>query len=696
MVNRRSFLMTTAVAAAAGSLRAEFAWPQGGAEALGFDEAKLEAARANLAGRATKALLILKNGRIALEWYAPGMSATTKHYTASMAKALVGGTSLLVAMADGRIRANDRASKFIPQWRDDPRKSKITIRHLATHTSGIEDSSVEGIGHNDEPGWKGRFWKRDPDPFSISIHEAPVLFEPGTGNQYSNPGMAALAYAVTASLRGAPQSDVLALLRDRVMRPLGIPDEQWSIGYGRAYKVDGLDLYANWGGGGFTPRATARLAEWMMHGGKIDGKALVPQRSIKQALAYAGMPVPDRTKSPNTPGSGLCWYSNFDVAWPAVPRDAFAGAGAGHQMVLAIPSLDMIVVRNGNDLVKRGEGEFWQAAYEQLFAPLMDALGNPAKPLDPLYPKSKVIQGVSFAPESTVVRKAIESDNWPVTWGDDDHIYTSYGDGTGFEPPVNEKLSMGLARIEGTPEQFQGINIRSSSGETKGDGAAGSKASGLVMIDGVLYMWVRNVSNSQLLWSRDHARTWEKGFKFERSFGSPAFLNFGKNYAGAPNDFVYTYSQEGGSAYVTDDAVVLARAPKTKLRERKAWQFFAGAADGQPVWSAEIAAAKPVFRFPGHCQRVEAVYHAATRRYLLVVSYGHNGGWGIFDAPQPWGPWSVAFHTEYWGLGETHGYRIPTKWTSGDGHELTLIFSGLVYNGVSNDAFCTRKFKLAF
>ena len=46
-----------------------------------------------------------------------------------------------------------------------------------------------------------------------------MLFEPGTRAHYSNPGMAALAYAVTASLRGAPQTDIRTLLRERVMRP---------------------------------------------------------------------------------------------------------------------------------------------------------------------------------------------------------------------------------------------------------------------------------------------------------------------------------------------------------------------------------------------------------------------------------------------------------------------------------------------
>ena len=51
-----------------------------------------------------------------------------------------------------------------------------------------------------------------------------MIFPPGTSYAYSNPGMAALAYAVTASLKGAPQTDIHALLKARLIEPLGIPD----------------------------------------------------------------------------------------------------------------------------------------------------------------------------------------------------------------------------------------------------------------------------------------------------------------------------------------------------------------------------------------------------------------------------------------------------------------------------------------
>ena len=161
------------------------------------------------------------------------------------------------------------------------------------------------------------------------------------------------------------------------------------------------------------------------------------------------------------------------------------------------------------------------------------------------YPPSPVITGIEWAPPQTILRQAEGSDNWPLTWADDDALYTAYGDGRGFDPKVPEKLSLGLARIEGGPDDFRGLNIRSTTGERLGQGAQGEKASGILMVDGVLFMWIRNAGNSRLGWSRDRARTWTWcDWKFTTSFGCPTFLNFGKNYAAARDEFVYIYSQD--------------------------------------------------------------------------------------------------------------------------------------------------------
>ena len=80
-----------------------------------------------------------------------------------------------------------------------------------------------------------------------------------------------------------------------------------------------------------------------------------------------------------------------------------------------------------------------------LFEPLVAAASSPP------YPPSQVIPQLTWAPPQTIRREARGSDNWPLTWGDDDALYGAYGDGQGFVPMVPKKLSMGFARITGGP-----------------------------------------------------------------------------------------------------------------------------------------------------------------------------------------------------------------------------------------------------
>jgi hypothetical protein len=319
------------------------------------------------------------------------------------------------------------------------------------------------------------------------------------------------------------------------------------------------------------------------------------------------------------------------------------------------------------------------------------------------YPPSPVIQRLEWAAKETILRQAKGSDNWPVTWADDDALYTAYGDGNGFEPFIAEKLSMGLARVTGPPAHVRGENLRAPSAETRGDGAAGLKASGMLMVDGVLYLWARNAANAQLAWSHDHGATWRwADWRFTESFGCPTFLNFGKNYAGARDPFVYVYSHDSDSAYERADRLVLARVLKTQLREREAYRFFAGFdATGQPRWTREIARRGAVFTHRGHCYRLGVTYNAALRRYLLVQPVANlasrdetgkldvrfRGGLAIYDAPEPWGPWTTVFFTEHWDVGPGDTASFPTKWMSADGETLHLVFSG-------DDYFSVRRARL--
>src|SRR5438552_18589539 len=66
---------------------------------------------------------------------------------------------------------------------------------------------------------------------------------------------------------------------------------------------------------------------------------------------------------------------------------------------------------------------------------------------------------------------------------------------------------------------------------------------------------------------------------------------------------------------------------------------------------------------------------------------GSCGGFGSFDAPEPWGPWTTVFYTEAWDVGPGESSSLPTKWISADGQTVYLVFSG-------DDNFSVRKARL--
>jgi len=363
-----------------------------------------------------------------------------------------------------------------------------------------------------------------------------------------------------------------------------------------------------------------------------------------------------------------------------VPRDAYWSWGLYESLIVVIPSLDLVVARAGKSWKRDGAGHYDVLA--PFLNPIVAAATDQQASSAPI-PHSPVIARIEWAPAKTIIRQAKGCDNWPLTWADDDHLYGAYGDGNGFEPRVKQKLSLGLARIEGGPRDFRGINIRSESGEQIGGGKHGKKASGMLMVDGLLYMFARNAGNSQLAWSADHGETWQwSEWRFTKSFGYPTFLNFGKNYAGARDRYVYVYSHDSDSAYERADRMVLARVDKQRLRDREAYEFFVNLdGNGQPVWTRDVSQRGTVFDGEKSCYRSSVSYNAPLRRYIWSQTGSGNdtrfdGGLAIYDAPEPWGPWTTVFRTDRWDVGPGETSCFPTKWMSADGKTLHLVFSG--------------------
>ena len=159
-------------------------------------------------------------------------------------------------------------------------------------------------------------------------------------------------------------------------------------------------------------------------------------------------------------------------------------------------------------------------------------------------------------------------------------------------------------------------------------------------------------------------------------------MNFGRNYDGARDDYVYVYSHDADSAYEAADRMVLARVDRRRIAQRDAYEFFAKLdVGGRPAWTPDINGRGAVFSHPASCYRSSISYNAPLQRYLWCqILPGEDprfaGGLGIYDAPEPWGPWTTAYFAETWDVapGETAG--IPTRWIGADGLSFYLVFSG--------------------
>lgn len=616
--------------------------------------------------------MVTRHGAVVMQWGDQGQTYDLKSSTKA-----IGVTAVGLALIDGKFRSlHEPASKYHRDFgvppeanQDTGRLAKITLFHLATQTAGF-----------DKPGGYTE-----------------LLFEPGTKWAYSDGGPNWLAECVTL----AYGRDLQELMFERVFSPIGIDREdlKWRANSYRPKEIDsvarrefGAGIHAN-------VDAMARIGYLYLRQGRWKGTQIVPLWFVDAArtvpYGVRGLPVLKPEDYGNASDHyGLLWWNNADGAMKNVPRDAYWSWGLYDSLIVVIPSLDVVASRTGKSL-SRSQGGSHYAPIEPFIEPIAMSVKDRGRWPGAPCAVSEVIKGIEWSAVNTVIRKAEGSDNWPITWADDDHLYTAYGDGWGFQPKVEKKLSLGFAKITGGPEDLAGVNVRTQTGERAGQGQAGPKASGMLCINGILYMFARNTGNSQIAWSKDHARTWQWcDWKFETSFGAPTFLNFGKDYAGARDPYVYIYSNDSDSAYEPADRMVLARVGKDHIRERGAYEFFNGLdAEGQPLWSRDIRDRGAVFVNPGRCYRSGLSYNAGLKRYLwcqiLPESTDprgprYQGGFGIYEAPEPWGPWRTAFYTETWDIGPGETSSFPTKWISKDGRTCHMVFSG-------DDCFSVRK-----
>lgn len=664
-------------------------WEEATPESQGVDGRKLEAAIRQLAttvgSNGVQELVIVRHGRMI--WQGDAMDR--RHGVWSATKSFT-STVLGLLIADGKCTLDTRVADVLPALK--PHYADATLRHFTTMTSGYRAVGDEPVGS----------YKHGPSGTPFQPNPKPLFTPPGSQYAYWDSAMNTLGLALTR-IAGEPLEQ---LFRRRVAEPIGLKNWDW----GDYTTVDGVVVNGGSGNANkhvfITARDLARFGWLFLNRGHWNGRRLISAKWVAEATSVqvpATMPWAHPESEIDGRGVyGFNWWRNGlkpdgTRKFPGAPDRMFWASGHNNNKCFVIPEWDMVIVRLGLD--GRAKDEVW----DKFLAKVGEAVAatRKLKAAMPPYPPSPVIAAMDWAPTNQIIRAAPDGDNWPVTWADDDAIYTTWGDGTGFEPKVEKKLSLGFARVTGPPDKFSGVNVRSPA-EQLGQGRAGKKGWGILCVEGVLYLWLGHADHhgatAQLAWSRDQAKTWTfADWKFAE-FGLVGLVNFGKDYSGARDAFVYACSHDDPRADTPADRFILMRAPKDKLTRREAWEFFAKLdAGGQPMWTHDIRARGAVFRHPGACLRSAMTYCAPLKRYLwwqhLPQPPGatrdrgdtrFTGGFAVYDAPEPWGPWTTAFFTEQWDVGPGEHGDFPAKWMSADGRTLHLVFSG-------EDAFSVRQ-----
>ncbi len=291
--------------------------------------ADMEAAWEYSKSHGGQTMVVLYDGRYVFERYAAGGSEDRLQMLASGSKSFV-GIAAIAAVEDGIIRLDSPACESLTEWKTDPRKAKITYRHLLTMTSGLDPG--EKLGRDRVYTWK-------------QIVQRPSQSPPGTSFEYGPTHLIAFAEALQRKLKG---ESFEAYLERRVIRPLGLKLE-W-----RSRNADGNPQVA--GGAAMTARDWAAFGDWVRLKGKHAGKQII-RASLFEELARG---------TPQNPAYGLTWWLVNPVSeqqkrdipplrtelrtlleQPWVPTDLLLAGGLGKQRLYVIPSRNLVVVRQG-------------------------------------------------------------------------------------------------------------------------------------------------------------------------------------------------------------------------------------------------------------------------------------------------------------------------------------------------------------
>ena len=312
-------------------------WPMGDRlldePATGIDPARLEAAVelafANPEDH-TAAFVVLHQGRLVAERYAPGIGPETQLEGWSMGKSVI-ATLTGILLQQGALRLDQPAP--VDEWQSpgDPR-AEITVADLLRMSSGLRFSFTEASLA--QLFWRGlpdhvRIYTGMEDVFRFAI-AAPSEHPPGRVGRYRNSDPLVLL-AIARRIVEARGDDFLTWPQRALFDRIGIRRQVLETDLHGNFILTGHDYG--------TARNWARLGLLYLWGGEWQGERLLPADFVR----FVATPAPAWVQ----PVYGGLFWLNRTRRVP-IPEDAFWMGGDGEQRVTVVPSLDLVVVRLGH------------------------------------------------------------------------------------------------------------------------------------------------------------------------------------------------------------------------------------------------------------------------------------------------------------------------------------------------------------
>jgi CubicO group peptidase (beta-lactamase class C family) len=322
----------------------------------------------------TRAAIILENGKLTAERYAPGYAASTRFVSWSMAKSVT-STMIGILVDQGKLSLDQPAPLAAWQKPGDPR-AKITIADMLHMSSGVRhQESGEETSPVEKADTTQLLFGRTSGDFVGNASVRPLESPPGSVYEYSTATSTLLAHiagnAVTRETDPMKRrAAIAAWLQKNIFLPAGMPSA-----------VAEFDAQGNFLGGSLV-HATAR--EWANFGQTYLNNGVGPggQRVVSAAwVAY--VQVSAKTEAGygghfwlNRPRTSPLW-KQFPAMFAEIgPVDAYAAIGHLGQYVVIVPSQKLVVVRLGK-------------TRDENLAPVRKALGIAVKHLSTVHVAAK-------------------------------------------------------------------------------------------------------------------------------------------------------------------------------------------------------------------------------------------------------------------------------------------------------------------